>query len=245
MDLKPWQEYIATLDYRPLFVTVSGAHIYGFPSPDSDVDLRGCHLLPLKEVVGLSLPEETIDRSSVQNGTEVDIVSHEIGKYLRLLVKNNGYVMEQIFSPLVVLGQDFLDELRPIAQRCITRFHAHHYLGFYSKQRKLLEKEPVKKAKSLLYAYRVLLTGLNLMNTGKVETNILTLNDDVGLPFIEDLIAMKTQEKIELKYLDWNRHSECLDDLQRQLESAFESSKLPERRDKKSVNNFLLKLRLG
>ena len=27
--------------YRPLFVTISGAHLYGFPSPDSDVDLRG------------------------------------------------------------------------------------------------------------------------------------------------------------------------------------------------------------
>ena len=27
-----------------LFVTISGAHLYGFPSPDSDCDLRGVHL---------------------------------------------------------------------------------------------------------------------------------------------------------------------------------------------------------
>ena len=32
-----------------LFATVSGAHLYGFPSPDSDWDLRGCHLLPARE----------------------------------------------------------------------------------------------------------------------------------------------------------------------------------------------------
>jgi uncharacterized protein len=39
--------------YPLLFVTISGAHLYGFPSPDSDYDLRGVHLLPLEEVVGL------------------------------------------------------------------------------------------------------------------------------------------------------------------------------------------------
>jgi hypothetical protein len=32
-----------------LFATVSGAHLYGFPSPDSDYDLRGAHILPVRE----------------------------------------------------------------------------------------------------------------------------------------------------------------------------------------------------
>jgi len=32
--------------YPLLFVTISGAHLYGFPSPDSDYDLRGVHALP-------------------------------------------------------------------------------------------------------------------------------------------------------------------------------------------------------
>ncbi len=36
-----------------LFATVSGAHLYGFPSRDSDVDLRGVHLLPAADLVGL------------------------------------------------------------------------------------------------------------------------------------------------------------------------------------------------
>ena len=27
-------------------------------------------------------------------------------------MRNNGYILEQIFSPIVVLGQEFLDELR-------------------------------------------------------------------------------------------------------------------------------------
>jgi predicted nucleotidyltransferase len=37
--------------YPLLFATVSGAHLYGFPSRDSDVDHRGVHVLPADEVV--------------------------------------------------------------------------------------------------------------------------------------------------------------------------------------------------
>ena len=244
MNLEPWKRYIASLEYNPLFVTVSGAHIYGFPSPDSDVDLRGCHLLPLKDMVGLSLPSETIDRTSIEDGVEVDIVSHEVGKFLRLLVKNNGYVLEQIFSPLVVEGQDFLDRLRPIAKRCITRFHYHHYRGFFGTQLKLLEKEPNKKAKSLLYAYRVLLTGIHLMKSGEVVTDLRQLHRDAGLTFIPNLIAAKKEEKIELADLDWEFHHDQLRKLEVALEDSFNVSTLPESRDVVSVNDLLVELRL-
>ena len=249
MNVKPWQNYIETLvasepDFNPVFVAISGAHIYGFPSPDSDVDLRGCHQLSLKSIVGLNSPKETIDRSSIEDGTEVDIVSHDIGKYFRLLVKNNGYVLEQIFSPLVVMGQEFLDELKPIAGRCITRFHYHHYRGFYGTKRKDLEKQEVKQAKSLLYAYRVLCTGINLMNTGRIETDIRVLHSELGLDFIPDLIAAKQKEKIELADLDWEFHANKLSELEQEMESAFDKSTLPEERDAAAVNELLVRLRL-
>ncbi len=32
---------VAAQPYPLLFATISGAHLYGFPSPDSDYDLRG------------------------------------------------------------------------------------------------------------------------------------------------------------------------------------------------------------
>ena len=163
VDLAAMRRLVEGLDYRPLFVTVSGAHLYGFPSSDSDVDLRGCHLLPLRDVVGLDLPNQTLEHKTVCDGTEVELVSHDVGKYLRLLVRNNGYILEQIFSPIVVLGQEFLDELRPLARRCITRHHYHHYRGFYATQRKLIAKEEPKRAKPVLYAYRVLMTGIHLL----------------------------------------------------------------------------------
>ena len=48
LDYDGLRNLVEGQSYRPLFVTVSGAHLDGFPSPDSDVDLRGCHLLPLR-----------------------------------------------------------------------------------------------------------------------------------------------------------------------------------------------------
>ena len=244
-EILKWQSYVAGLDFKPLFVTVSGAHIYGFNSPDSDVDLRGCHQVPLEAIVGLKSPVETIDRESIENGVEVDIVSHDIGKYFRLLIKNNGYVLEQIFSPLVISGESFLEELRPIAGKCITRFQYHHYRGFFNTKLKMLDNEPQKKAKSLLYAYRVLLTGIHLMNHGRVETDIRKLYADHGLDFIPDLIAQKVEEKITLPNLDWDFHRQQLIDLEAKMETAFEASTLPEHRDERAVNDFLLRLRMG
>lgn len=51
-----------------LFATVSGAHLYGFPSRDSDVDLRGVHLLPAADLLGLRPPEETRTRMWDRDG---------------------------------------------------------------------------------------------------------------------------------------------------------------------------------
>jgi len=245
IDLNIWKSYIDTLDYQPVFVTVSGAHLYGFESPDSDVDLRGCHQLPLRAVVGLALPNETYEKEEFHQGVEVDLVSHEIGKYLRLLVKNNGYILEQVFSPLIVRGESFLDELRPIAARCITRHHYHHYRGFYGTQSKLIDKQPAKTAKAVLYAYRVLLTGIQLLRTGEMQANVLRLNEDFKLGAINELIAMKTQEKIAPADLDWPSHAKELDSLEALLDKAFEESTLPEGRDKRAVNDLLVKMRLG
>lgn len=246
VDLAAMRRLVEGVDYRPLFVTVSGAHLYGFPSSDSDVDLRGCHQLPLRDVVGLDLPNQTLEHKIDHQGTEVELVSHEVGKYLRLLVRNNGYILEQVFSPIVVMGQEFLDELRPLASKCITRHHYHHYRGFYATQRKLIAKEEPKRAKPVLYAYRVLMTGIHLLRTGEVEANLLRLNEHFGFGFLDELIARKVGgENTPVGDLDWPFHEARLAELEVQFDRAFTESKLSENRDRKPVNELLVRLRLG
>lgn len=240
------RQLVEGLGYRPLFVTVSGSHLYGFPSADSDVDLRGCHRLPLREIVGLDMPSQTLEHHTIVEGTEVELVSHEIGKYLRLLTTNNGYVLEQILSPIVVLGQEFLDQLRPLACRCITRHHYHHYRGFYATQRKLLAKEEIKRVKPVLYAYRVLMTGIHLLRTGRIEANLPRLNEEFTFRFLDDLIARKVHgENIALDPVDWAFHDAKLSALETQLDEAFARSSVPEDRDRRAVSEFLVELRMS
>lgn len=69
-----------------LFAAISGVHLYGFPSPDSDYDLRGVHVLPLREVVGLGERRETLEVSADRDGLELDLVTHDVAKFCRLLL---------------------------------------------------------------------------------------------------------------------------------------------------------------
>ena len=241
---KKWRDFVRSMPIEPLFVTISGAHLYGFPSPDSDIDLRGCHRLPLPDLLGLSAPVQTFEQDGFHEGIEVDIVSHDIGKYLNLMVRNNGYILEQVFSPLVVVGEEFLKQLRPLAGQCVTRHHYYHYRGFYASQRRMIGKQDHKRVKQVLYAYRVLMTGIHLMRTGRVEANLSTLNQTFRLPFIDDLIASKVTEKATPSDLDWPYHAQQLDLLDQQLLRSFEESSLPDDRDRSAVNEFLVRQRL-
>jgi hypothetical protein len=63
IDYAPLRAEAALHLYPLLFATISGAHLYGFPSPDSDYDMRGVHLLPAGEALGL-LPSAKPSRSA-------------------------------------------------------------------------------------------------------------------------------------------------------------------------------------
>lgn len=234
--------------YPLLFATLSGAHLYGFPSPDSDYDLRGVHLLPLAEVVGLMVGDETVEVARSDEGAEIDLVTHDAKKFFGLVLKKNGYVLEQIFSPLVVRTTPEHEELKAIARTCITRFHGFHYLGFADTQWKLFEKESPPRVKPLLYVYRVLLTGIHLMHTGIIEANLVHLNAEARLPYIGDLIARKLAgpEQGTLAAADWEFHAEEFARLKGELQLAMQGSKLPEApAGQEALHDLLVRLRLG
>jgi predicted nucleotidyltransferase len=73
-----------------LFATLSGAHLYGFASPDSDFDVRGVHILPLREVLRLDPACETVENTTLRAGLEIDLVTHEVRKFFHLMLKKNG-----------------------------------------------------------------------------------------------------------------------------------------------------------
>ena len=227
---------VAAQPYSLLFATISGAHLYGFPSPDSDFDLRGAHVLPIEKVVGLEVSDETVQDSRIIEGMEMDIVSHDVKKFFGLLLKKNGYVLEQLFSPLIVQTTPEHAELKAITRNgasgtgVITKHHSHHYFGFAETQWKLFLKESPRRVKPLLYVYRVLLTGIHLMRTGEIEANLVTLNEEYRLPYIADLVARKLSgpEKSKLEDADIAFHESEYQRLRVELQGAHDASTLPE-----------------
>lgn len=248
IDYTRMMEHVRSHPYRLLFATISGAHLYGFPSPDSDVDLRGTHLLPLRSVVGLEVDHETIEKEGIYDGLEIDLVTHDVKKFIALMLKRNGYVLEQLLSPLVVQTSSEHEELKSLAAGCITKHHAHHYLGFAATQWKLFAKESPPKVKPLLYVYRVLLTGIHLMRTGEVEANLTRLNESAKLSFLDELLRMKLEgpEKGQITCIEISFYEAQYQRLVGELEEAFNLSSLPEvPSTRAALNDFLIRVRLS
>lgn len=232
--------------HRLVFATVSGAHLYGFPSPDSDWDLRGVHVLPLRDVAGLDRGQETIEITGDTHGLDLDLVTHDAEKFFRLMLRPNGYVLEQLHSPLVVVTTPEHAELREIARACVTRHHVHHYVGFAKNQRRLLAKDDPPRVKPLLYVYRVLLTGIHLMRTGEVEANLARLNEVFRLSYVPDLIARKLAgaEKATVADADLAFHDAEFDRLTAELEKAGASTNLADAPSARpALHDLLLRLR--
>ncbi len=89
------------------------------------------------------------------------------------------------------------------------------------------------------------MTGIHLLRTGEVEANLPLLNEQFGFSFLDELIAQKTVEAASARDLDWSFHDAKLAGLEAQLDQAFEESSVPEERDRKAINEFLITLRLG
>lgn len=231
-----------------LFVTVSGAHLYGFASPDSDYDLRGAHVIDLASMIGLDKPRETYEVLDRDAEVEMDLVTHDIHKFFTMLLGRNGYVLEQIVSPLVVHAGEGFAELRDVAMRCLTRHHRHHFRRFASNQWEKVAGPGHGTVKGLLYSYRPLLAGIHLMEDQVMESNLRTLNEKFRVSMIDELIERKVTgaETQPLGEADLGFHHEQFATLNERLEAAAEMSGLPEappREARAQLNDLLVRLR--
>lgn len=170
-----------------LVVYLSGAHAYGFPSPDSDLDLKCVHVAPTRELVGLEPPAEPGDRIEVIDGVELDYGSNELAGVLRGCIKGNGNYLERILGELALGGDTaLLAEARAIVRPLLSRRIARHYGGFATSQLRAFDDKPT--AKRALYVLRTAATGRHLMLRGELVTDIAHLDMPAG---IDELLAIK------------------------------------------------------
>ncbi len=210
------------------FATLSGSHAFGCSTSSSDYDVHGTHLLPLDVVLGLDTPSETIEKKMEMpgEGIEIDLATHDLRKFVQLLLKGNGNVLEDLYSPLVVIASPVLDELRTLAQGCITKRLALHYRGMaYNQQRRM----KINELKKLLHMYRCLLMGIHLMRTGTLEMHLPTLADEYSCSEVHRLIVFKEQG---FDYIPDDSGSQLLSQVEMlrvKLEHAHSISSLPDK----------------
>lgn len=207
-------------------VLLSGAHAYGFPSPDSDLDLKAIHLADTDSLLGLYTPKPTADRAEIVDGVEIDYTSNELGHALAGILSGNGNFIERVLGRTQVVTSPLLDELRPIVVSSLNRKLHAHYRGFSFSQLKLLEKEPT--AKKLLYVLRTALTGLHALTTGQIEADLTALMDEYGFSDAAELVAKKRAgENVPLSTEMLEKWRPRVDALLLRLDEAEKTSVLP------------------
>jgi len=174
---------------RLLLCAVSGAHMCGFPSPDSDLDLKGIHLVATRELLGLRPDVAAHDLTAFHSGVECDLTTNEAGSALSLLLNGNGNMLERILSPFQLVQTDEMLELQELAHRSVSRSFVRHYAGFFRGCQREHEREAT--AKTMLYSYRVALTGVHLLRSGVFEPNLNVLAPAFGYHDVADLVALK------------------------------------------------------
>jgi hypothetical protein len=108
-----------------------------------------------------------------------------------------------------------------------------------------MDKEPELWAKTLLYAYRVAMTGVHLLRTGEVEAHLPTLNEWFQTSFIPELIERKAMaETGTIIGADRDFHRAELDRWEVRLDEAFAACRLPDHPPQDDMHEFLVGLRM-
>jgi len=228
-----------------LVVTLTGAHAYGFPSPDSDLDLKCIHVTPTSHLLGLDPRAVPAERLEVLEGVEVDYSSNELGPVLQGVLQGNGNYVERLLGAHVLRGSAELDTLRPRVRGVLSRRIHRHYRGFAQGQLREWEKTGFRSAKKLLYVLRTTLTGTHALLTGEVQTDLTALMDRYGFAEAGELVAWKRRgERSELSEPLSERWRGQVGRAFERLDAAREQSVLPEEpKDVAALEAWLLDLR--
>lgn len=228
-----------------LVVALSGSHVFGFPSPGSDIDLKCVHVAPTRGLLGLRPPGPTAEKTEVVDGIELDYSSNEVGAALAGVLGGNGNYLERLLGPVTLQADPALEGLQPLLRMNLHRRFYAHYRGFAHNQRKEAERRPTPKR--VLYVLRTTLTGAHLLLEGALELDLSRLALPYGFPDAQDLINTKQRgEQTELSTEEFAYWRGRMDAALQALEQAHARSALPaEAPEPEALEAWLVALRLG
>lgn len=156
------QEILAELDrverergVRTLLAIESGSRAWGFPSADSDYDVRIIYAHPQDWYLSVLDRRDVIEQPI---SGDLDIAGWDLRKALRLMMGGNAVLHEWLGSPIVYRQDD--EAVAQLQQQARDYFDPrtafHHYFAMSAKKLDVQEGE-LLTAKRFLYGMRTLL----------------------------------------------------------------------------------------
>ncbi len=150
------KEIEAANDIKIVFACESGSRAWGFPSPDSDYDVRFVYIRNVNDYLSV---KEVDGHLSFPITDELDVYGWDLKKVLQLMNKSNTTIFEWLQSPEVYCEEKgFRETLWQLSQGFFSeRSNAFHYLGIAKSALLTMEESNEIKIKKLFYILRPLL----------------------------------------------------------------------------------------
>ena len=178
---------------RILFACETGSRAWGFPSPDSDFDIRFIYMHEPAWYLSLSNRKDTIE---LMDG-DFDVVGWDLRKCLQLLKKSNAALIERFQSPVVYFSEGcFAPAFRTLVPSyySATAVFFHHY-ALANKFWDEVKGSKLVKLKSYFYLVRSLLSCNWVIKSRKVAPMhmeaLMQLNAASHNFLLDELIALK------------------------------------------------------
>jgi uncharacterized protein len=132
----------------------SGSRAWGFPSPDSDYDVRFLYVRALDSYVSPWVPRDVIETPLED---DMDVNGWDLGKAVKLMLKGNAVILEWLQSPIIYQAdEDFKNAMLDLAQEVADRTGlARHYYHLGMRQwRTYFQQGEMVPIKKLFYVVR-------------------------------------------------------------------------------------------
>ena len=212
------KEIEQTENIRILHAVESGSRAWGFPSPDSDYDVRFIYVRPPEFYLKL---EKTRDVIELPINDMLDINGWDLNKTLRLLHSSNPTLFEWMSSPVIYRQTEFIDQLRPMMDTYFScKSGLYHYLSMAERNYKEFLQGDSVKVKKYFYVLRPILACKWILRTHTKPPMLFSQLADAELedslkPVVDQLLDLKMNTP-EIKQIP--RVAEINDYLDRTIE---------------------------
>ena len=205
---------------------IVGSRAYGLDHADSDTDLRGFYLPPADLQWSLfGIPEQ------LERGEEA---YWELQKFIVLALKANPNILECLYTPLVEHVTPIAQELLDMRHIFVSKLIYQTYNGYVTSQFKKLQKDIENHGeirwKHAMHLIRLLLSGIIALKDGSIPVRVPDEYRDRLLP-------------IRYGEVEWEEVNAWRLQLHKDFNTAFTTTKLPDRPDYEMANAYLIRAR--